>query len=170
MSIAICYAIDALLPALDRPPVNQIPRILQQSRTIAVAGLSSKAHRASHEVALYLQQHGYRIIPVNPSYAGSEILGEPCYATLQDAAAALALEGVQIDIVDCFRNAQDIPPLAHAAIEIKARCLWLQLGIVDQASCDLATAAGLDVVMDHCTKIEHAKLEHARLAHEASQG
>ena len=144
--------------------MNQIPRILQHSRTIAVVGLSSKTHRASHEVAHYLQQHGYRIIPVNPSYAGTEILGEQCYSTLQDAAAALALEDVQIDIVDCFRNAQDIPPLARAAIEIKAGCLWLQLGIVDQASCDLATAAGLDVVMDRCTKIEHMQL-----AHEASQ-
>jgi predicted CoA-binding protein len=164
---------NALLPALDRLNMNQIPRILQQSRTIAVVGLSSKAHRASHEVAHYLQQHGYRIIPVNPSYAGTEILGEPCYATLQDAAAALALQDVRIDIVDCFRNAQDIPPLARAAIEIKAPCLWLQLGIVDQASCDLATAAGLEVVMDRCIKIEHALLahdvEHARLAHEASQ-
>jgi predicted CoA-binding protein len=142
--------------------MNQIARILQQSRTIAVVGLSCKAHRASHEVAQYLQQHGYRIIPVNPSYAGTEILGQPCHATLQDAAAALALEGAKIDIVDCFRNAQDIAPIARAAIEIKAGCLWLQLGIVDQASCDLATAAGLDVVMDHCTKIEHMRLAHAR--------
>lgn len=136
--------------------MNQIARILQQSRIIAVVGLSAKAHRASHEVAHYLQQHGYRIIPINPTYAGTEILGEFCYATLQDAAAAL--QGARIDIVDCFRNAQDIPPLARAAIEIKAGCLWLQLGIVDQASCDLATAAGLDVVMDHCTKIEHMRL------------
>jgi predicted CoA-binding protein len=141
--------------------MNQIARILQQSRTIAVVGLSCKAHRASHEVAQYLQQHGYRIIPVNPSYAGTEILGQPCHATLQDAAAALALEGAKIDIVDCFRNAQDIAPIARAAIEIKAGCLWLQLGIVDQASCDLAMAAGLDVVMDHCTKIEHMRLAHA---------
>lgn len=138
--------------------MNQIARILQQSRTIAIVGLSCKPHRASHKVAHYLQMHGYRIIPVNPSYAGTEILGELCHATLQDAAAALG--ATRIDIVDCFRKAQDIPPIARAAIEVKARCLWLQLGIVDQASCDLATAAGLDVVMDRCSKIEHANLAH----------
>ena len=143
--------------------MNQIARILQQSRTIAIVGLSCKPHRASHEVAQYLQAHGYRIVPVNPSYAGTDILGEHCHATLQEAAAALG--ATRIDIVDCFRKAQDIAPIARAAIDVKARCLWLQLGIVDQASSDLATAAGLDVVMDRCTKIEHANLEHAKPAH-----
>jgi hypothetical protein len=141
--------------------MNQIARILQQSRIIAIVGLSCKPHRASHEVAHYLQAHGYRIIPVNPSYAGTIILGEHCHATLQDAAAALAAHGLKIDLVDCFRKAQDIAPIARAAIEVKARCLWLQLGIVDQASSDLATAAGLDVVMDRCSKIEHAMLAHS---------
>ena len=132
--------------------MNQIARILTQSRTIAVVGLSCKAHRTSHEVARFLQAHGYRIIPVNPSYAGTDILGERCHATLQDA--ALALGATRIDIVNCFRKAQDIAPVAQAAIDVKAACLWMQLGITHQASADLACAAGLDVVMDRCIKIE----------------
>jgi predicted CoA-binding protein len=138
--------------------MRTIPQILKDSKTIAVVGMSNKPERASHGVAHYLQQQGYRIIPVNPSYAGQEIFGEKFYASLQEAAAALDAGGVQIDIVDCFRKSEDMLPVAREAIAVRAGCLWMQLGVVNQAAADVAKAAGLDVVMDHCMKIEHAAL------------
>jgi hypothetical protein len=138
--------------------MRTIAQILQDSKTIAIVGLSNKPERASFGVAEYLQGQGYRIIPVNPAYAGDEILGERVYASLQEAADALAPNGTRIDIVDCFRKSEDIPPLARDAIAIRAGCLWMQLEIENQAAADLARAAGLDVVMNHCLKIEHRKL------------
>jgi predicted CoA-binding protein len=138
--------------------MRTIPQILNDSKTIAIVGLSSKPDRASYGVAAYLQEQGYRILPVNPAYAGEEILGEKVYASLQEAADALAPSGTRIDIVDCFRKSEDIPPLARDAIAIRAGCLWMQLEIENQAAADLARAAGLDVVMNHCLKIEHRKL------------
>ena len=133
---------------------ESIPQLLSAARTIAVIGLSNKPDRASHEVASYLQQHGHRIIPVNPTYAGQSILGEHCYATLTLAARE---HGV-IDIVDCFRKSEDILPIAEQAVAIGARCLWLQLGIVNEAAAQLARKAGMMVVMDHCLKLEHLAL------------
>lgn len=138
--------------------MRSIPQILTDSKTIAVVGLSVKPERASHEVAEYLQSQGYRILPVNPSYAGQKILGEPVYASLQEAADALALNGQRIDIVDCFRKPEEIPALAREAIAVRAGCLWMQLGIENRQAADLARAAGLDVVMDRCMKIEHRQL------------
>jgi predicted CoA-binding protein len=138
--------------------MRTIAQILQDSKTIAVVGLSNKPERASFGVADYLQGQGYRILPVNPAYAGEEILGERVYASLQEAADALAPSGQRIDIVDCFRKPEDIPPLARDAIAVRAGCLWMQLDIENQAAADLARAAGLDVVMNHCLKIEHRKL------------
>ncbi len=138
--------------------MRTIPQILRDSKTIAVIGLSNKPDRASHEVAEYLQQHGYRVVPVNPSYAQQQILGETVHASLQEAADALAAGGQRIDIVDCFRKAEDIGPIARDAVAIRAGCLWMQLGIENQAAADLARAAGLDVVMDRCMKIEHRNL------------
>lgn len=138
--------------------VRSISQILSESRTVAVVGLSPKPERASHEVAAYLQSHGYRIVPVNPSCAGQQILGETVYASLQEAADALAPAGQRIDIVDCFRKAEEIAPVARDAIAIRASCLWMQLGIENRQAADLARAAGLDVVMDHCMKIEHRNL------------
>ncbi len=138
--------------------MRTIAQILQDSKTIAVVGLSNKPERASFGVAEYLQGQGYRILPVNPAYAGEEILGERVYASLQEAADALAPSGQRIDIVDCFRKPDDIPPLARDAIAVRAGCLWMQLEIENQAAADLARAAGLDVVMNHCLKIEHRKL------------
>jgi predicted CoA-binding protein len=138
--------------------MRSIAQILNDSKTIAVVGLSNKPDRASYGVAHYLQEHGYRIVPVNPSYAGQQILGETVYASLQQAADALAASAQRIDIVDCFRKSEDIPPLARDAIAIRAGCLWMQLGIENQQAADLARAAGLDVVMDHCIKIEHRAL------------
>lgn len=133
--------------------------ILTNYRTIAIVGLSNKASRASFTVAQYMQAQGYRIIPINPTHAGQEILGETCFATLHHASAQLKLEGVQIDIVDCFRKSQDIPPIADEAIQIGAKCLWLQLDIVHREAEQKARDAGLDVVSDRCIKIDHALLQ-----------
>lgn len=138
--------------------MRTMSEILKASKTIAVVGMSNKPDRDSLIVARYLQSHGYRVVPVNPTYIGTEILGEKVYASLHDAAAALAAEGQQIDVVDCFRKSEDIAPVARAAVAIRAHALWMQLGIDNQAAADMASAAGLDVVMNHCIKIEHARL------------
>lgn len=138
--------------------MRSIPQILHESKTIAVVGMSNKVERASHEVAEYLQAHGYRVIPVNPGYAGQKILGETVYAGLQEAADTLAASGQRIDIVDCFRKSEDIALLVRDAIAIRASCLWMQLGVENQQAADLARSAGLDVLMDRCIKIEHRKL------------
>ncbi|MET0961869.1 MAG: CoA-binding protein [Noviherbaspirillum sp.] len=130
---------------------ESIAELLSSARTIAVVGLSIKPERASHQVASYLQQHGHRIIPINPTYAGQSILGEHCYATLTLAARE---HGV-VDVVDCFRKSEDILPVAEEAVAIGARCLWMQLGIVNEAAAQLARRAGMMVVMDRCLKIEH---------------
>ena len=123
--------------------------ILQESRIIAVVGLSSNEQRPSYRVAKYMMEHGYTIIPVNP--AESEILGQKCYASLAEISQ-------KIDIVDCFRKSVDIPPLAEAAIAIGAKTLWLQLEIINEAATQRASTAGLNVVQDLCIKIEHARL------------
>jgi len=138
--------------------MRTVEQILRAARTVAVVGLSNKPERASLEVATYLQEQGYRIIPINPAYAGQEILGETVYATLQEAADALASSGTRIDVVDCFRKAEEMQPIAKDAIDVRAGCLWMQLGIENQVAADLARAAGLDVVMNHCMLIEHRKL------------
>ncbi|WP_292932715.1 CoA-binding protein [Noviherbaspirillum sp.] len=132
-----------------------IRALLADSHTIAVVGLSSHEDRPSYEVACYMQSHGYRIVPVNPTYAGTHILGEYCYSSLHDAAAAVEKEGGRIDIVDCFRKSEHIMPVVDDAIVIKAPCVWMQLGVINQAAADKAEAAGLKVVMDKCIKVEH---------------
>jgi predicted CoA-binding protein len=137
-----------------------ISALLSECRTIAVVGLSTKSDRPSHGVAQYLQAHGYRIIPVNPAYAGTLILGEYCYATLIEAAAVLTKDNVKIDIVDCFRKSDAIGPIADDAIVIGARCLWMQIGVINEEAAAKAHAAGLAVVMDRCIKIDHACLPH----------
>ena len=138
--------------------MRTIEQILRSARTVAVVGASDKPERASNEVASYLQSQGYRIIPINPAYVGREILGEKVFGSLQEAADALAAEGVRIDVVDVFRKAEDVPPIAKDAIDVRAGTLWMQLGIENQVAADLARAAGLDVVMNHCMLIEHRKL------------
>lgn len=132
--------------------------ILADSHTIAVVGLSAKTERPSFGVATYLQRQGYRIVPVNPAYVGTYILGEHCYATLKEAAAALAKDGGGIDIVNCFRKSEQVGMAVDDAIAIGARCVWLQLGVVDQAAAARARNVGLTVVMDRCIKIEHMRL------------
>jgi predicted CoA-binding protein len=124
-------------------------RILQECRTLAVVGLSAEWHRPSHFAAKYMQQHGRRIVPVNPKY--EEILGERCYARLEDIP-------YPVDMVDVFRKPQDLPPIARSAVAIGARCLWQQLGVRNLEADEIARAAGLDSVLDRCVKIEHARL------------
>jgi predicted CoA-binding protein len=136
--------------------ISELRRILGTCKTIAVVGLSPQWHRPSFFAAKYMQAHGYRIVPVNPS--ATEILGERCYPDVTAAASALQAEGTRIDMVDCFRKTQDIGPIADEAIAIGARCLWQQLGVLNEAAAAKAQAAGLDVVMDRCVKIEHARL------------
>ncbi|MEO7547442.1 MAG: CoA-binding protein [Ramlibacter sp.] len=136
--------------------IHDLRRILGANRTIAVVGLSPQWHRPSFFAAKYMQAHGYRIVPVNP--AASEILAERSYASLTEAAAALAEQGQQIDMVDCFRKTADIGPIADEAIAIGAKCLWQQIGVVNEEAAARARAAGLDAVLDRCVKIEHARL------------
>lgn len=131
-----------------------IRRILEQHKVIAMVGLSPKAERPSHGVARYLLAHGYTVIPVNPGQR--EILGQPCYARLADIPVA-------VDMVDVFRHPDDVLPIAAEAIAIGAKSLWLQLGVINREAAELAAAAGLDVVMDRCPKIELARLQiHSR--------
>ena len=132
-------------------PAQRIAHILKHCRTIAVVGLSDKPHRASFDVARYMQGHGYRIIPVNPHEA--EVLGEKAYASLHEAAAH-----EKIDLVNCFRNSEDIPPVVDEAIAIGAKAIWMQLGISHAAAAAKAEEAGLLVVQDHCLKIDHRVL------------
>jgi uncharacterized protein len=135
-------------------------RILERDRVIAVVGLSTRPSRPSYGVAAYMQAHGYRIVPVNPAYAGQAggILGETCYASLADAAHALAAQGSALGMVNVFRRSQEVAALIDAVLDCGARSLWLQLGVIDMQAAERAAAAGLDVVMDRCVKIDHARL------------
>lgn len=135
------------MPIVD--DIAGLRRILARSRTLAVVGLSAQWYRPSYFAAKYMQDHGYRIIPVNPRY--TEVLGEKCYPDLRSIPEP-------VDVVDCFRKSPEIPPLAEDAIAIGAKVLWMQLGIVNQEAAGRAVAAGLDVVMNRCVKIEHARL------------
>jgi predicted CoA-binding protein len=137
--------------------MQEIDKLLAESRVIAVVGMSPKADRASHYVAAYLQQHGYRVIPVNPVVAGTRILGEHVYPTLTLAAAALAEQHILIDLVDVFRRSEEVVPIADEAVAIHAKGLWMQLGVINEVAAANAHAAGLAVVMDRCIKIEHAR-------------
>ena len=147
---------------MSRTPdtIGTLRDILGRCRTLAVVGLSPQWHRPSYFAAKYMQSHGYRVVPVNPVVArsGERLLGEHCFASVSEAAEALAREGVRIDLVDCFRRSEDIPPLAEEAIAVGARCLWLQLGVTNEAAARRAEDAGLQVVQNRCVKIEHARL------------
>ncbi len=127
---------------------DKLRRILRGSRTVAVVGLSAQWHRPSYFAAKYLQEHGYRIIPVNPTY--DAILGEKSYKTLRDIPE-------KVDVVDCFRKSEEIPKLAEEAIAIGAKVLWMQLGVHNAEARRIAEAAGLQVVENHCMKIEHGR-------------
>jgi uncharacterized protein len=129
--------------------IGTLRGILRSARTIAVVGLSAAWHRPSYFAAKYMQEHGYRVIPVNPSYP--QILGETCYARLEDIP-------VPVDIVDVFRRTDDVMPIADSAIRIGAKCLWQQIGVLNREADAKVRAAGLDSVMNRCVKIEHARL------------
>ena len=125
-----------------------IQRVLHQARTVAIVGLSSNVLRASNFVGFYATRHGYRVIPVNPRE--QEVLGERSYPSLSDVPEP-------VDVVDVFRAPDAVPGIAREAVAIGARALWLQFGVISPEGVDIAVAGGLDVVMDRCLKIEHAR-------------
>lgn len=126
-----------------------IRRVLTETRSIAVVGLSANWHRPSFFAAKYMLDQGYTIIPVNPAY--DEVLGQKCYPSLRDIP-------VPVDMVDVFRKPEDVLPVVDEAIAIGAKTLWLQLGVINEEAVARAEAAGLQVVMDRCVKIEYARL------------
>jgi predicted CoA-binding protein len=129
--------------------IASLRRILATAKTIAVVGLSADWFRPSYFAAKYLQEHGYRIVPVNPRY--DTVLGERCYKSLRDVPD-------QVDVVDVFRRTEDVGPIADEAIAIGAKVLWQQLGVRNEDAARRAGAAGLESVMDRCMKIEHARI------------
>ena len=139
----------------DGPPSGSaadsvaLRQVLARCRTVAVVGLSAEWHRPSYFAAKYMQEHGFRIVPVNPRYP--EVLGERCYARLEDIPFA-------VDMVDVFRRTDDVLPIAESAVAMGAHFLWQQLGVLNLQADALARAAGLVTVMDRCVKIEHARL------------
>lgn len=132
-----------------RDDIESLRRILKENRVIAVVGLSADWFRPSYFAAKYLQEHGYRVLPVNPKYP--EILGEKCYGSLREIPE-------KVDVVDVFRKTADVMPIAEDAIAIGAKVLWQQIGVKNVAAAEKAEAAGLDAVMDRCLKIEHGRL------------
>lgn len=136
--------------ALQNATSEEIKKILQSAKTIAVVGISNNPDKASYRVAEYLKNVGYTIIPVNPTI--TEWNGLPCYANLSAIPEA-------VDIVDIFRRPEDVPSIVDEAIAQHAKVVWMQMEIVHNAAADKARAAGLQVVMDHCTKVEHYHLQ-----------
>ena len=128
---------------------DDIKELLENSRTIAILGLSPKPDRESNKVAKYLKDNGYSIIPVRPGQ--KEILGQSVYATLDDIKK-------DVDIVDVFRNPEQVLPHAHEAIQMQPKVFWMQLGIENHEAASLLVKAGIDVVMNKCIKIEHERL------------
>jgi predicted CoA-binding protein len=133
--------------------IETLRRILASHRVIAVVGLSAEWNRPSFFAAKYMQEHGYRIIPVNPRYPS--ILGETCYPSLRHLPAELA---ASVGIVDCFRRTADILPIAQDAVAIGAKVLWQQIGVMNLQADEFVRQRGLESVMDRCVKIEHARL------------
>jgi predicted CoA-binding protein len=132
------------------PGDEQLRALLREIRTIAVVGLSSRPERHSYNVADYLQQVGYRIIPINPNEV--EVLGERAYESLLEVPEP-------VDLVDVFRRAEFTPEVARQAVQVGAKVLWLQLGIVNEEARRIAEEAGLSVIMDACLMIEHDRLQ-----------
>jgi uncharacterized protein len=129
--------------------INGLRRVLKENHVIAIVGLSGNWYRPSYFAAKYMQEHGYRVIPVNPQY--EEILGEKSYKSLRDIPE-------KVDMVDCFRKTEEIPAICADAIAIGARVLWQQLGVKNIEAAHWAEAAGLEAVVDRCVKIEHGRL------------
>jgi predicted CoA-binding protein len=135
------------MPLID--DIAGLRRILATSRVIAVVGLSANWYRPSYFAAKYMQEHGYRVIPVNPNYP--EVLGEKCYPDVASIPE-------RIDVVDCFQRSERMPSLAREAVAKGATVLWMQLGIRSDEAARIAGDAGLAVVQDRCVKIEHARI------------
>ena len=135
----------------DRYPDFYLRAILRDVKTIAMVGASANWNRPSYFAMKYLQEKGYRVIPVNPVAAGEEILGEKVYASLDEVPE-------KIDMVDIFRNSEAAGPITDDAIRLGAKVVWMQLGVRDDAAAARAEAAGIKVVMNRCPKIEHARL------------
>ena len=131
---------------------DDVQRILETTKSIAVVGLSDKPDRDSYQVAAYLQRQGYRIIPVNPRM--TEVLGEKAYPSLRDIPAP-------VDVVQIFRRSEDVPPIVEDAIAAGAKVVWMQSGIVNEEAAARAEAAGLKVVMDACMRATHRTLRSA---------
>ena len=131
--------------------IANLRRILLGCRRIAVVGLSAEWHRPSYFAAKYMQGKGYTLCPVNPRYAGQQVLGVACVARLEDI-------DQPVDLVDVFRRTEDVGPIAESAIAIGAKCLWQQIGVVNAAADERVRGAGLDSVMNRCVKIEHARI------------
>lgn len=130
---------------------SKLLAILKNTKTIAVVGLSPKESRASYRVAAYMQEAGYRIIPIRPG--GSTILGEQSYPSLLEIP-----KDIKIDMVDVFRGAENTPPIAKGAVAIEAKSFWLQLGIINDSALKIATDGGLAAVQDLCLMVEHSRL------------
>lgn len=124
-------------------------KILNSSNVVAIVGISPKDDRPSHIVGAYLQEHGYRVIPVNPNIA--EILGEKCYPDLSSIPAP-------VDVVDIFRRPEDVVPIVKEAIKMDAKVVWMQEGVINHEAAKIAQEAGLLVVMDKCMRKMHMKL------------
>lgn len=135
------------------PVDDEMRLLLQKVKTIAVVGLSDKPHRDSYQVSEYMQQNGYRIIPVNPR--AKTVLGETAYASLQAIPE-------KVDLVNIFRNSDHVPPLVQEALPLQPLAIWLQLGIAHEQAARLGQAAGITVIMDRCIKIEHQRLLYNR--------
>lgn len=137
--------------------IPQLRQILKSAKTIAVVGLSAQWNRPSYFAAKYMQEHGYKIIPVNPRYAGQgqfpaeDILGQKCYASLLDIPEP-------VDMVDVFRKTEDVLPIAQEAFQIGAACLWQQLGVENSEASELFLTHGRLSVTNRCVKIEHARI------------
>ncbi len=138
----------------------QVKTILRTTKRIALVGASNKPERASHHVMEFLLAHGFSVVPVNPGLAGGQLLGQRVVASLDEAAP--------LDMVDLFRNAAEVGPLVTKAVELGAKTIWMQLGVVNEEAAREARAAGLAVVMDRCPAIEIPRLEIPRLEIPAS--
>lgn len=134
------------------PPDGEIAKMLQAARTIAVVGLSQNPARPSYDVAEYLAAKGYEIVPVNPTITEWE--GRKAYPTLR----AVQHAGIRVDLVDVFRRPEEVGPVVDEAIDTGAPAIWFQLGVVNEEAAHRAQNAGMIVVMDRCTKIEHRRL------------
>ena len=129
--------------------IAQLRRILKENHTIAIVGLSADWYRPSYFAAKYMQEHGFRIIPVNPKY--TEILGEKCYPDLKSIPE-------KVDMVDVFRKSADCAPIAKEAVSIGAKVVWLQLGVENDEAKAITESGGLEFVQNRCVKIEYARL------------